>query len=177
MPEDFHTPKLQNALQELGFTFSEQSTAMYFELTQINELSSQDLIIENVKADNYQWLDTIQKAFGGSDKINQQYSDALVAAATQINIEHFIGLQKGQAVAAITITCVNDCARIDNVATHPDYQRLGYASQMVRFCMKLAVSKTSKRVFLEASSDGLGLYKRLGFKEIFKNYIYEWQQL
>jgi len=174
VPERFHTSILQNALLEMGFNFEEQSTAMVYLIAENKALDTQDtLVIEHVNADNSKWLQILQEAFGGTDKTSKQYSNALIsAAAKSVDMKHFIGLHKDEPVGAITLTYLEDCVRIDNVATHPDYQRLGYASQLVQFALELVSGKAIKHVFLEASSKGLGMYKRLGFKEVFTNYTY-----
>ena len=88
------------------------------------------------------------------------------------DMQHFIGVINNQPVAAITLTFLNDCVRIDNVATHPNHQRLGYASQMMQFGINLAQGKGVKHCLLDASSKGLGMYQRLGFSEVFTYNIY-----
>lgn len=174
VPEKFHTLTLQNTLLEMGFNFEEQSTVMIYAFAENKALDAQNtLVIEYVNADNLQWLKILQEAFGGTDKTSKQYSNALISASGNgVGMKHFIGLQNDKPVAAITLTFFGECVRIDNVATHPDYQRLGYGSQLVRFGLDLASSRSIKYAFLEASSKGLRVYKRLGFKEMFTNYIY-----
>lgn len=174
LPERFHTPILQNTLLEMGFNFEEQSTAMIYEIAENQSLLGQNtLVIENVNADNSAWLNILQEAFGGNDKTSEQYGNALLSAAVKgVDMHHFIGLENNNPVVAITLTFLEDSVRIDNVACHPNYQRLGYASQMMQFALKLVLSKAIKHVFFEASSKGLGIYKRIGFKELFTNYTY-----
>lgn len=170
----FHTSTLQNTLLEMGFNFEEQSTAMIYEFAENQPLIVENtLVIDNVSADNSMWLKILQEAFGGTDKTSKQYGNALLSASVKgVDMNHFIGLENYNPVSAITLTFIEDSVRIDNVACHPNYQRLGYASQMMQFALELALSKAIKNVFLEASSKGLGMYKRIGFKELFTNYTY-----
>jgi ribosomal protein S18 acetylase RimI-like enzyme len=77
----------------------------------------------------------------------------------------------------MTLTFLNRGVRIDNVATHPSYQRLGYATQMVQFALNLAKQMSIENCFLDASSKGLELYKRIGFFELFTYQIYSCEKI
>ncbi len=87
---------------------------------------------------------------------------------------HFLGTQEGEPICAITLTFLDDGVRIDNVSTTPTHQRLGYSTQMMQFSMNLAHILGYKYCVLEASADGLNVYQRLGFNEIFIYHVYSY---
>ena len=177
VPSTIDTPALQSALEQHGFVFDESSTAMYYPLeTSIQNIAEPEnpLIIQSADVDKAGWLKVLQDAFGGTDLTNAQYAQALNRATSKVDMQHYLGTLEGEPIAAITLTFLNDSVRIDNVATATTHHRLGYASQMVQFGVNLAYAKELNHCFLDASSNGLSVYQRLGFCEIFsyRNYSY-----
>ena len=139
----------------------------------IFELQPKSLAILPVSFDDKIWLQVMNAAFEGHDLTTNQYSQALGRAQTKgIDMQHFQGCINNQPVATLTLTFLNNCVKVDNVATHPNHQRQGYALQMLQFGLELAQANGAKHCFLDASSDGLNLYKRCGFAEIFTYHIY-----
>ncbi len=88
-------------------------------------------------------------------------------------IMHFSGFVDNQAICSLTLTFCDDNARIDDVATIPQYQRKGYATQLLVSAIHHAKSLGSQSCFLEASNDGLSVYQHIGFKALFQNHYYE----
>jgi ribosomal protein S18 acetylase RimI-like enzyme len=86
---------------------------------------------------------------------------------------HFSGFLKGEVVVSMTLTVKDSYARIDDVATLPAFQRRGYASAMITYALLKAKELSIKTCFLEASDDGLNIYKRIGFQPLFMNYYYQ----
>jgi ribosomal protein S18 acetylase RimI-like enzyme len=176
VPKDLDTPALQKALKNHGLVFDEAGTAMYCALSSPVQSSIEPentLIIQSADVNKTGWLQIMKDAFGGTDLTISQYAHALDRAkAKSTNMLHFLGAQEGEPICAITLTFLNDCVRIDNVSTSPTHQRQGYSTQMVQFAMNLAHALDYKHCVLEASADGLSMYQRLGFAEIFTNHVY-----
>lgn len=176
VPKDLDTPALQNALKHQGLVFDEASTVMYCAINNSVQSAVEPevpLIIQSADVNKTGWLQIMQAAFGGTDETINQYAQALDRAkAKGTNMLHFLGTQEGQPVSAITLTFLDDGVRIDNVSTTPTHQRLGYSTQMVQFSMNLAHAWGYKYCVLEASADGLSVYQRLGFSEIFIYHVY-----
>ncbi len=179
VPSTLDTSALQSALKHHGLVFDENSTAMHFTLgtpTQNIVEPEISLVIQSADANKTGWLKVLQDAFGGTDLTNAQYAQALDRAKSKVDMQHFLGTLDGEPVAAITLTFLNDSVRIDNVATAHAYHRLGYGSQMVQFVVNLSHAKGFKHCFLDASSNGLSVYQRLGFSEIFSYNNYSYSQ-
>ncbi|EMT71153.1 hypothetical protein FOC4_g10009650 [Fusarium odoratissimum] len=51
---------------------------------------------------------------------------------------------------------------LDTLVTHPDYQRCGAGSMLMKFGCDLA-DKDGVAAYVDASKSGAGLYKRFGF--------------
>jgi GNAT superfamily N-acetyltransferase len=176
VPSNLGTPTLQNAIKTHGLHFDEAGTAMCCALsTSVQSAIEPEvpLIIQSADVNKTGWLQIMKDAFGGTDETNAQYAQALDRAkAKGTNMLHFLGTQEGEPICAITLTFLDDGVRIDNVSTTPTHQRLGYSTQMMQFSMNLAHILGYKYCVLEASADGLNVYQRLGFNEIFIYHVY-----
>jgi GNAT superfamily N-acetyltransferase len=176
VPKDLDTPILQNALKNHGLVFDEASTVMYCPLSNSVQSAVEPevpLIIQSADVNKTGWLQIMKDAFGGTNETISQYAQALDRAkAKGTNMQHFLGTQEGEPICAITLTFLDDGVRIDNVSTTPTHQRQGYSTQMVQFSMNLAHALGYKHCVLEASADGLSVYQRLGFAEIFIYHVY-----
>lgn len=180
LPSELDTLLLRDALNRYGFEFQESSTAMVcdvedFVLEQVAaEQNPGTLTISPVEHHQRDWLEVMRLAFEDSEEAVDQYAQALQRAKDKGTcMQHFLGHINGKAVSTITLTFLNDSMRIDNVGTHPDFQRLGYGSQLIQFAKKLAQQNGTKYCFLDAAATALGLYKRHGFSELFTYNIYE----
>ncbi len=176
---DLDSDALQNVLKLHNFIFEESgsSTALCYSFGQNSEMIHEiSLDIRPIEHNNTEWLDVMQAGFGGTDITNDQYCQALGRAKSK-GMQHFLGYVQNIPVATMTLTFLNRGVRIDNVATHPSYQRLGYATQMVQFGLNLAKQMSIENCFLDASSKGLGLYKRIGFFELFTYQIYSCEKI
>mgnify|MGYP002390541895 CR=1 FL=1 len=86
---------------------------------------------------------------------------------------HFSGYYEDQIVSSLTLSTDHYNARIDDVATSPAYQKLGFATTLIHEAILFARQRQIKDCFLEASDEGLGVYQRLGFKKLFTQRYYE----
>ncbi len=178
VPSYLDTLDLRHAFQAHNLIFDEDSTAMYCALGTPAQNSIEPetpLIIQSADVNKKAWLQILQGSFGGTDATNAQCAQALDRAKGRVDMQHYLGTLDDEPIAAITLTFLNDSVRIDNVATAPTHQRLGYGSQMVQFGVNLSHAKGFNHCFLDASSNGLSVYQRLGFCEIFTYHIYAYE--
>jgi GNAT superfamily N-acetyltransferase len=77
------------------------------------------------------------------------------------------GVQEdGRLVATTTLlTYGRELAWVGMVLTHSEYQRRGYAGQLVTAALELAAARGVRCVKLDATDQGQPLYARLGFEE------------
>ncbi len=80
-------------------------------------------------------------------------------------MKFFVGYINDKPVATAGVFFF-DVAGIYNVSTVNDMQRKGYGTAMVYTALKFALESGCKDIVLQASKDGLGIYKRFGFEEV-----------
>ena len=81
------------------------------------------------------------------------------------NLKLFVGYIDDEPIAS---ACVffSDVAGIYDVSTRPDMQKKGYGSAIFYTVLRFALQNGYKDIVLQASQDGLGIYKRFGFEQI-----------
>jgi GNAT superfamily N-acetyltransferase len=87
---------------------------------------------------------------------------------------HYVLYHEGKPVSCSTLSVSEYGARIDNVATCNDYLRQGFGRAVTLFAMQEAQRLGANIVCLESSDEGLQLYLNVGFKEIYRNKMYEY---
>jgi GNAT superfamily N-acetyltransferase len=94
------------------------------------------------------------------------------ALKKNINLRHFSLYKQEKPIASITLSLINDVARIDDVGTLPEFQGKGYATHLMCYALSEAKRLGACHCFLESSDSGLGVYQKLRFEPLFKNNIY-----
>lgn len=89
------------------------------------------------------------------------------------NLYHFSLYQQGTPISSVTLTIADDIARIDDVATLPEFQGKGYATSLITYVLLEAKKKGVSYCFLESLNSGLSIYRKLGFKALFTNNIFK----
>lgn len=99
------------------------------------------------------------------------------AAAIKSLLEHpaatsliaVAGGQKKTVIAFVIGQLAADEAEILSIGVSPDWQRVGLATGLLEGLSRAARRGGAKRIFLEVAEDnasGLGLYRKLGFREV-----------
>jgi ribosomal protein S18 acetylase RimI-like enzyme len=114
-----------------------------------------------------EWMVPLIEAFESTYENTLVYRKAHEAAlAKGTLLYHFSVYDKGNPVSSLTVSVHGTSARIDDVGTLPACQGKGYASCLVAHALGEAKKRGAAYCFLEASSQGLSLYKRIGFKPV-----------
>nr|WP_282554799.1 GNAT family N-acetyltransferase [Providencia sp. PROV019] len=90
----------------------------------------------------------------------------------QTNMVHLVLFADQQPVSTLTMTFNNQTARLDDIGTDIQYQGKGLATLLIKHALYLCHQQGVKQCVLESSSDGLSIYKKLGFEPIFNYYSY-----
>ena len=77
----------------------------------------------------------------------------------------FVGYENGYPVASSCLF-LTEVAGIYDVATRPNKRKLGFGSALFYQALQEAKQRKYETAVLQASPDGLGIYKRFGFKEV-----------
>lgn len=173
LPESL-LPEFEEIIKKAGYTGDGMTTAMYLSLSDATyppyKNNPCDIILTN--HDLKQWAQPLKTAFPvGDDTITNEYiryhQKALENGAT---ILHYALLVAGQPVSSLTLTLHDKLARFDDIGTDIAYQGNGYATHLITHVLEFCREQGVERCFLDASADGLALYRKFGFKPLF-NYL------
>lgn len=160
-------------LKRYGFHKAEVSAAMFLHLEEWKE-KSEDSNIKNMDNTLETWAIPLRAYPNTSDEISLKYAQSHKLALERArNLNHISLFRNDTIISSLTISYNDNWARIDDVATLPEYQGQGFATKLMHHALCLAQNKGAQFCFLEASKKGLSIYQKLGFKELFKNQIFE----
>lgn len=160
-------------LKNAGFAHDELDIGMVCDLTQIadNYQSPENLIIFKCTTpkEYTDFGEVLASIFDPPDEQVKVFYNKM-AAINADNIKDmilFVGYE-GENPVATSCLFLTDVAGIYDIATRPEKRKLGYGSAM--FYRALLESKKIglRKCVLQASPDGLNIYKRFGFKELCK---------
>lgn len=160
---------LGDELSRHGLTFKEKDVGMILELKHFHPKSSSDLRFDRVHSPKaLKDFGNIILAIGGHpecyDRIYRHIPLSLLQEGAPL--EMHIAYLGDQPVVSGILVLGGNLAGIYYVATLPDQRGKGYGTAMMEYLLGRAKQKGYFLAGLEASHEGLSLYKRLGFKEI-----------
>lgn len=89
----------------------------------------------------------------------------------------WVGYHDGLPIATAATVSAHGVIGVYNVATAPDYRRRGYGEAITRHAIDAALRETglpkgSTPVVLQSTSEGLRLYRRMGFQPVTRVLVY-----
>ncbi|WP_158076787.1 GNAT family N-acetyltransferase [Wohlfahrtiimonas populi] len=124
------------------------------------------------------WSYPLLTAFGSGNTLQdaiiiQQYQKAHELALQQNQpLYHFVLMLNNAPVCNLTLTIMNEGSRLDDIGTDTHHQGKGYATALIQYALAFAQNKGAEYCVLEASSDGLSVYQKLGFKPLWNYHAY-----
>ncbi|AIN65562.1 GNAT family N-acetyltransferase [Providencia stuartii] len=121
-----------------------------------------------------EWAQPLITAFAAPDSeddptvINEYIRYHQRALQRKGQLLHYVLFHGNTPVSALTLTLNGSMARLDDIGTDTQYQRQGLATLLIKHALKTCTQNGVERCFLEASSDGLSIYKKLGFTPLFR---------
>lgn len=88
-------------------------------------------------------------------------------------IQFFIGMHQEEVVSTGTLFFDQNSAGIYDIATKMNVRGKGFGSQMFQYLLQVAKNQGATTAVLQASPDGLGIYKKVGFQEVGSVKIFE----
>jgi len=169
--KDESTSLSTKALEDNGFAVSFEQIAMVLDLkTYVNEEDNNNLDIKyvNSREDINTWVEIASSSF--SHQIN---ASVIHNISKDENVELLLAYKEGIAVGTALIFSHSDVAGIHLVGVPIVNRGQGIAKSIMLETINFAQKKQIPFMTLQASTLGLGIYKRLGFKEQFvlKNYM------
>jgi len=174
-PEYLYAKRLDASLREHHLEVTDKGVAMIASLSSSSlPVIDSELIVKEIKGDLGEWSVPLIYGFESTPEITRIYTKRHESASkNDSNLHHFSGFIDNTIVSSLTLSLCEDFARIDDVATLPAYQNKGYATALILEILRFAKQLNVATCFLEASTTGLSVYKKLGFKELFINLHYE----
>lgn len=163
-----------------GLTHAEDESGMAVDLLALNEdLSAPlDLTIERVgDVETLQkWLYPVMISFNYPDFVANALFDlyARLGLGQHLRWRLYVGLLKGEPVAASRLFLGGGVGGISHLATLPEARRQGVGTAMTLAPLREARSMGYRIGVLRSTQRALGVYRRLGFKEHCKFGIYIW---
>ena len=164
-----HLRQVQPSLADLGFTVGETSTAMMLDLSRRAPPPTSPRPCDIRQTNNLDvWSGPVSKAFGLSANLAADYQARHQAAIESGRLfYHFVLSVQGAAVSALTLTICDGLARLNDISTDPAFRGQGYATQLMHAALTHAAELGARQCFLEASAQGLSLYRSQGFSALF----------
>ncbi len=161
---------LIDELHNHAFALTEEYPGMYFDLmTELPDCDITDFAIEEVShADQLtEWIKPVAKAFEFDNPIDAEayrvaHAKILHGAGTAFH--HFIGFYQQQPVSAITLFIYQNTVVIRNLTTDPQFSKRGFGTALMTYAMNTAKKLGCQHCFLDASPDGVWVYRKMGFK-------------
>ena len=155
------------AARRLGITEVEPSEMMLLDSVQGVTAAPEDVpgfAIEPARSASEldQALTVAARGFGVPDSaLAALYAPSLCAGG---QLTTYVGRLSGTAVSTGAGLFHDDLVGVYNVATPPEYRRRGYAVAIVRRIVTDGFIAGARAAYLLASQDGLGVYRRVGFR-------------
>jgi len=166
---NIYDKKENTLLEHNGFNIKFEQIGMSLKLDKPFEIKS-DVKIKLVtnSTESKLWSELFKKSFGykiSSETINKTYN----------KINYYIAYNDGIAVGTAILYKSNNVVGIHSVGIPPERRRKGFAEEIMKLLINIAIENRDKYITLQASNMGKNLYLKLGFKEQFviKNYILE----
>ncbi|HEX3670594.1 MAG TPA: GNAT family N-acetyltransferase [Candidatus Cybelea sp.] len=161
---------LSRRLLANGFRLTERSPGMSLDLGNAGELARPGGAISIALVDGAtapRWCEVFSDGFGLARKFGEAYLPFAmdVAAKPDGSLRNYALYSSGQMVATASLALHAGIAGIYNVATLPHARGNGFASALTAHVACEGRASGATVAALQASEMGLGVYRRLGFRE------------
>lgn len=177
IPEAFCTPESVNTLGVLDYHQTDKTVSMALDLKDYptnnpGYFEDGSLIRRNDNRLN-EWMIPLIGAFESTFEITAMCVICHEKALKKgVGFHHFSLYKNEKPISSITLSLQDGIARIDDVSTLPEFQGQGYASRIMKYVLSEAKKLGAHYCFLESDESGVGVYQKLGFNMLFKNYLF-----
>ena len=171
----------EKSMADNGFALAEKEAGMYIDTENIagKEQRYTDFEIRKVSSDKdmEDFSEVISSIFGESEEasnVKEQYGilkkEKIYASS---DMSFYTGYYNNKPVSCGTVYQTAESTGIYDVATKENYRKKGLGSAMFAYLMSEAKKNGNKYCILQASADGAGIYRKMGFIEVCSIDIYE----
>ena len=164
---DIYGTKTYEILEAYGFALKSEQVAMAL---QLNEKFTLENKLSFRKVDHEQdakiWADLYPNAFG------YVISKEILIHNHQ-NVHFYLVTLEEKPIGTFMLFQTEKNMGIHGVGVIPEMRRKGFAEEIMKFALNLAIDLKANYALLQASAMGKDIYTRLGFEDLFliKNYI------
>ncbi|MGE7881746.1 GNAT family N-acetyltransferase [Bacillus sp. NPDC094077] len=172
---------IKSELIKLGLKEAEHNIAMVADLKTISPTLDMPVGFKIQKVSSsgqiQRFGETLADLFGTSDEgINVQAFYKQISSFDLWNSENmklYLGLYKDEVVSVGSLVCTKDSVGIYDIATKEKVRGQGFGSTMFNFLLQEAKQLKDTYCVLQASSDGINIYKKSGFQAVGKMAVFE----
>lgn len=174
--------ELASHLREAGLGSDEMDVAMVADLSEESRSpieSSQGFEIQSARSRPQVELfgSILAELFGSSSESRHVYGYYRRIAEQGLEsfprLGLFLGFHRGTAVSTGALFLDGRHAGIYDLATRQAYRRRGFGTALFRHLLRRAVESGCSRGILQASPDGLEIYRRAGFRPVGEVHVFE----
>lgn len=168
-------------LQDIGLKKAETNIAMYANLhtllPSINYLEEYIMTEVSSSKEIEQYAEVLASLFGDSEEATQvrAYYKYLTELPSLHHTEMklYIGVFRNEVVSTGSLLINNNSVGIYDIATRQEFRGKGFGSAMFNFLITEAQKLNTSHCVLQASTDGINIYKKSGFESICNVNVYE----
>ena len=178
--EGTQTIELHNALLASGLTFRESfATEMAVDLSLLPETLSTGQGLKIIAIENEytlkQWIHVASIGFRISKQFEQVWQNLFVDVICNSQYRTYLALLNGKPVGTSQLFLAGGVAGIYNVSCIPEARGHGIGSAITLAPLLKARELGYRTGILQASKQGYGVYRRLGFQNFGKLSVYLWK--
>ncbi|MFV1452746.1 GNAT family N-acetyltransferase [Bacillus mycoides] len=179
--DDKQEQTIKSELIKLGLKEAEKNIAMVAELKTIHPRINMPVGFTIQKASSSGQIkkfgETLANLFGTSEegKNVQAYYNQISSLNlwNSDNMKLYLGLYKGEVVSVGSLVCTKDSVGIYDIATKEEMRGKGFGSTMFNFLLQEAKQLKNTYCVLQASPDGINIYKKSGFQALGQMTVFE----
>lgn len=171
---------LPELLQDKGFDLDTSGLCMAMDLENTAVHDSNVRLLQIIELSDEtrlpQWLQIISIALFGCELLTLEQAQGIYR---QSNTRFYLALYDGIPVSACMTISEQDIATLEMVATLREYRKRGIATALIQKALCDLKDTTVKVVTLRAEVDGIGVYEKIGFREVCRRTVAScnWEQL
>ncbi|MEK4891111.1 GNAT family N-acetyltransferase [Bacillus sp. FSL M7-0996] len=179
--DDKQEQTIKSELIKLGLKEAEKNIAMVAELKTIHPRINMPVGFTIQKASSSGQIkkfgETLANLFGTSEegKNVQAYYNQISSLSlwNSDNMKLYLGLYKGEVVSVGSLVCTKYSVGIYDIATKEEMRGQGFGSTMFNFLLQEAEQLKNTYCVLQASPDGINIYKKSGFQVVGQMTVFE----
>ncbi|PFF10105.1 GNAT family N-acetyltransferase [Bacillus cereus] len=179
--DDRYEQAIKNELIKLGLKEAEQNIAMVADLKTIHPTINmpEGFRIEKASSSGQikKFGETLANLFGTSEEgvfVQTFYNEiASFDLWNSENMKLYLGFYKDEVVSVGSLVCTQDSIGIYDIATKERMRGKGFGSTMFNYLLQEAQELNVAQCVLQASPDGITIYKKAGFQSVGQMTVFE----